>query len=208
MSIKGASVAYATIGGVLIYSGIKGSTISDTVKAVLSGNLTVANTEALSNPNATAVAAGTVTGSASGSAIASDALKYQGHAYLYGGAPGQTGANPWDCSSFTSYVLGHDMKLAIPGGSWATVTGNGSQHGPTTTDYLAWSGASTISANQVQAGDLCCWSTHIGIAINNTQMISALNPTLCTAVTGIVNGGPQGEAVKYRRLIAVPYGLS
>jgi cell wall-associated NlpC family hydrolase len=208
MTIKGASVAYATIGGIVLYSGIKGSSIGDTVRAVLKGNLTVSNTEVLSNPNATAVTAGAVVGSATGSAIAADALKYSGHAYLYGGAPGPDGSRPFDCSSFVSFVLGHDMRMMIPGGAWSSVTDNGSQHGPTTTDYLSWSGASTISASQVQAGDLAVWSTHIGICINNTQMQSALNPTLGTAVTGIINGGPQGEAVKYRRLIAVPFGLS
>ena len=170
MAIKGASVAYCTIGGLLVFSGIKGSSISDTVSAVLKGNLTVSNTEALSNPNATAVTAGTVTGSATGSAIANDALKYQGHAYVYGGAPGPDGSKPWDCSSCASFILGHDMKLVIPGGSWGTVTSNGSQHGPTTTDYLSWNGASTIPANQVAAGDLAVWSTHIGICINNTQV--------------------------------------
>jgi resuscitation-promoting factor RpfB len=47
MAIKGASVAYAVVGGVLVYSGIKGSSISATVKSVLSGNLSVSNTEAL-----------------------------------------------------------------------------------------------------------------------------------------------------------------
>jgi resuscitation-promoting factor RpfB len=47
MAVKGASVAYVVVGGVLVYSGIKGATISATVKSVLSGNLSVSNTEAL-----------------------------------------------------------------------------------------------------------------------------------------------------------------
>jgi hypothetical protein len=203
MAVKGASVAYVVAGGLLLFSGIKGSSISDTVKAALSGTLTVTDTETLSNPDATAVTPGAVQGSVSGRSIATDALQYQGHAYVYGGAPGPTGANPWDCSSYVSYVLGHDMTLDIPGGTWASVTDNGSAHGPTTTDYLAWSGASSIPLANAQAGDLAVWSTHIGICLNPSQMISALNPNLTTAVTGIVDGGPQGESVTCRRLNAV-----
>jgi cell wall-associated NlpC family hydrolase len=208
MSMKPASIAYVTVGGLLVFSGIKGSTISDTIKAVLQGNLTVENTEPLSNANATVVTAGAIQGSVTGSAIATDALQYQGHAYLYGGAPGPTGMNPWDCSSFVSYILGHDMHLSIPGGLWATITANGSQHGPTTTDYLAWSQASTIPLASAQAGDLAVWSTHIGICLNSSQMISALNPNLTTAVTGIVDGGPQGETVTCRRLNAVASSIT
>jgi hypothetical protein len=201
MSFKGAPVAYCVVGGIVLYSGIKGSSISDTFRAALSGNLTVKNTEPLSNPNATVVNASGVVGTASGSSIANHALSYVGHAYLYGGAPGPNGTSPWDCSSCVSFILGAACGLAIPGGSWSTVTDNGSEHGPTTTSYLAWSGAKDIPANQVGAGDLC-WSTHIGIALNNSQMLSALNPTLKTAVTGILDGGPQGESVTYRRLTA------
>jgi cell wall-associated NlpC family hydrolase len=204
MPISGASVAYATIGGIVLYSGIKGATIADTVRAALTGNLTVTNTEpieSLANPNATAVGAGSVLGSASGSAIANDALRYSGHAYVYGGSPGPSGVNPWDCSSFVSYVLGHDMGLAIPGGSWATVTSNGTKHGPVTTDYISWPGAVTISAAHATAGCLAVWSTHIGICINNYQMISALNPGLGTEITGITDSGPQGESAVIRQLV-------
>ena len=39
MAISGAAVAYTTIGGLLVFSGIKGSTIQSTVSAVLTGNL-------------------------------------------------------------------------------------------------------------------------------------------------------------------------
>lgn len=45
MAISGAAVAYSAIGGVVLYSGIKGSSLSDTAKAVLKGNLTVTDTQ-------------------------------------------------------------------------------------------------------------------------------------------------------------------
>lgn len=69
MAISGAAVAYCVTGGIVAYSGIKGSTISDTVKAVLAGNLTVTPTE----PISATVSAGTTPGG-SGSAIGNAAV--------------------------------------------------------------------------------------------------------------------------------------
>jgi resuscitation-promoting factor RpfB len=67
MTIKGASVAYVVIGGVLIYSGIKGSSISDTAKSVLSGSVNVSDTEALSTgATASTPATATTTGGSDG----------------------------------------------------------------------------------------------------------------------------------------------
>ncbi|TVZ05904.1 hypothetical protein EAS64_14780 [Trebonia kvetii] len=130
--------------------------------------------------------------------MASDALTYQGHAYAYGGSPGINGSNPWDCSSFVNWVLGHDFGMTLPG----NVRGyNGSNHGPVASSYATWPQSVTVSRSSVLAGDLLVWATHIGIAINNHQMISALNPTLGTEVTGIENGGPQGESLVCRRII-------
>jgi hypothetical protein len=48
--MSGAAVAYCTAGGLVLYSGIKGATIADTVKAALAGNLTVTGTEAITAP--------------------------------------------------------------------------------------------------------------------------------------------------------------
>jgi peptidoglycan DL-endopeptidase CwlO len=190
-----------------LWSGLTGKSWSQILRLVISGQnpATAQTTQAtVGAPNlvggtgstsATGEAAGQVIGTAFGSQIANDALQYTGHSYVYGGAPGPNGTNGWDCSSFVNWVLSHDMHMAIPGGTW-----NPSTHGPTTLSYLAWSGAQTISRSGVEAGDLCNWQTHIGIAINNSQMISALNPSMGTEVTGIEAGGPSGEALVCRRL--------
>jgi hypothetical protein len=45
MAVSGSAVAYCVVGGVVLYSGIKGSSLSDTVKAVLAGNLNVTDTQ-------------------------------------------------------------------------------------------------------------------------------------------------------------------
>lgn len=70
MPVSGASVAYAVTGVLLIYSGIKGATITDTVKAALSGNLNVTDTEPLSANTVTAGSPGSGTNAASGSGSA------------------------------------------------------------------------------------------------------------------------------------------
>lgn len=82
MAVNGASIAYAVGGGLILYSGIKGATISDTVKAVLSGNLSVTSTEPITSGSSTAApatgstAAGD-TGAANPSAAQNQALAKQ-----------------------------------------------------------------------------------------------------------------------------------
>ncbi len=139
-----------------------------------------------------------------GDAIANDALTYKGHPYFYSGAPGADGKQPWDCSSFCNWVLGHDFQFALPGG----LSGyDGSQHGPSTLSYLIWGGANRISRGNIQAGDLCVWQTHMGIAINNTQMISAENPKNGTRVSNI-DGFMRGEVLMPMRVKGIPAGAA
>jgi hypothetical protein len=63
MAISGAAVGYSAIGGIILFSGIKGATLSATVKAVLAGNLNVSGTQTIGS--ASGASAGNV---ASGSA--------------------------------------------------------------------------------------------------------------------------------------------
>jgi hypothetical protein len=50
MAINGAAIAYSVAGGLILYSGIKGATISDTVRSALGGNLNPATTEEITAP--------------------------------------------------------------------------------------------------------------------------------------------------------------
>jgi peptidoglycan DL-endopeptidase CwlO len=187
---------------------------TDPIKAVLQGKGIPASTRtptaaesavtaaASSAATTTSAAAGLSTSgpavvgtSATGTMIANDALRYNGQGYVWGGNGSRPGN--WDCSSFVSYVLGHDLGIPIPGGSWAQATNNGRQHGPTTLQYLTY--GSSISQGQVQAGDLIVSSEHIGIAINSTQMISAEDEKSGTGIAGFPGGFPAGPPV-YRRV--------
>jgi len=133
--------------------------------------------------------------------IASAALRYQGASYVFGGIPSH-GIGQWDCSSFVNWVVGHDLKMAIPGYSPGTY--NGQTHGPVVLDWATWSGASTHKGPPAR-GDLCVWpgagaGGHVGIAVSGTQMISALNHSEGTKTTGITGFGPRGVAVVFRSL--------
>lgn len=126
-----------------------------------------------------------------GGDIATFALKYKGVPYVWGGYL----PSGWDCSGFVNYVLGHHFGLKLPGG----YTWSGKGHGPVASMYKVWGKAHNVST--AQAGDLCVWLTHIGIAVNSHQMISALDPAQGTQVTAIA--GPSGESLTVRRVNTV-----
>lgn len=55
MAIKGISVAYCAVGGIVLFSGIKGATLSDTAKGILSGNIaSIQSTEDIAVNNGSA----------------------------------------------------------------------------------------------------------------------------------------------------------
>lgn len=195
------AVTGIVVAPIVIYAGLTGRSVRQAIQFIITGK------SPAKAPKDSALSITGTSGSASGggvagtftsdSAIASDAMKYEGHPYLYGGSPGPSGTSPWDCSSFVNWVLGHDLGLTLPGG----VTGyDGTSHGPTTLGYLAWGGAVTINRASLAPGDLCVWQTHIGIYIGNGEMISALNESLGTQVTTVTGGAPGGELLVCRRV--------
>lgn len=121
------------------------------------------------------------TGIGTAAATVADALTYAGHCYLYGG-PSDASAC-WDCSSFVTWVLGHDMGMPVPGGTWASTTGSGAAHGPASEAYLTY--GSAVSGSP-QSGDLLVYGTcHIGFAVNSTEMMSAQDEALKTNTSSI-----------------------
>jgi cell wall-associated NlpC family hydrolase len=194
--VNGIAVAEIIAGTALFWSGFKGQSIAFTLKDLLQGKIPQSSHEAAptigvagppSGSTGLTVGGGSPAGSTTDSAIANDALKYEGHPYLYSGAPGLNGQNPWDCSSFVNWVLGHDLHLDIPG--YKAGTYNGSVHGPSTFSYLVWGGAKRIPRSQVAAGDILVWNApgiaHMGIAISNAELISAEDPANGTKVDNI-----------------------
>src|SRR6266568_5088076 len=137
-----------------------------------------------------------------GSDIAADGLRYAGEGYVYDGPADRPG--DWDCSSFVSYVLGHDLGLSLPGGKWGDPGFPPHVHGPVVTDYASWLGARTVRSPA--AGDLACFvgegaSGHIGIVTGPDEMVSALDPGDGTKRTPIAGYGPPGAPLVYRRVL-------
>lgn len=177
--INGVAIGVVTVGGLFVYAGIKGYSIPATIQDIVTGKSPLNQSQTTAITGTVLSISGGSTFSGSNSQIANDAMKYVGHAYLYGGSPGTSGSQPWDCSSFVNWVLGHDLGVTLPGG----IRGyNGTSHGPPTGSYLLWGGATRIPRNQVQAGDICVNASHMGIATSNTEFVSALNPSLGTRV--------------------------
>lgn len=206
--LNGIALAAAATGALFMWSGIKGGGILPNLQNLIQGkppSSTGANpiVGSAGGPGSNAPI-GVAGPNPTGNAIASDALQYKGAGYVWGGAPAQ-GIGNWDCSSFCNWVIGHDMGMAIPGYKAGTYTG--AAHGPPTVGWLAWigSGVTRIARSQLAAGDICCWQTHMGIAISNTQMISAQTPGSGTQI-GTVDGFIPGEVLFCLRLKNVSSG--
>jgi len=197
---SGVALASMAAGSLFLYGGLTGKSVLKVVQTVITGK--TPGTVGQAHPITGAAAAGAA--GTTPSAIADDALRYQGHPYVYGGAPGPSGMNGWDCSSFANWVLGHDFGMTLPGESAPGY--NGTSHGPNTLGYLAWGAAQTVghSASSAQAGDLLVWQTHMGFALGGGQMVSALNERLGTQVTTIAGGAPGAELLFVRRIGVQP----
>lgn len=133
---------------------------------------------------------------AGGPALAADALQYKGAGYVFGGAADRVGN--WDCSSFVSYCMGHDLGHALPGGGHYGDKGYPPHaHGPTTANYLLFGTA--ITRAQARAGDLVVSSEHMGIVISPTQYVSARTPAKGVGVDNLSDPFPGGSPV-FRRV--------
>jgi cell wall-associated NlpC family hydrolase len=205
--LSGLALAEIAGGVILAWSGIENQAVTATVSSLIKGKAPAPGpagpqslTAGLTVPTTGADLPGSGAALAGESAIATDALRYQGDGYVWGGAPAK-GAGNWDCSSFANWVCGHDVGLPIPGYPAGAYTGE--EHGPPTTVWLVWGGLETVSHNgdDAEPGDLCVWQTHMGIAIGGGQMISAQDPELGTGTSGI-NGAIPGELLFVRRYVA------
>jgi cell wall-associated NlpC family hydrolase len=183
MPVNGVAVASVAVGSIFVWSGLKGWNVTQTIGEVIKGQLPAGSeVNVLTAPGSGGSSGGPGT---TNSAVANDALKYVGHGYTYGGAPGPNGTSNWDCSSFVNWVVGHDLKQSIPG--YSNGTYNGAAHGPPTGSWGIWPGLKHVSTPQ--AGDIVVWVGHMGICTGPNQMISALNSKMGTLVTPIQGYG-------------------
>jgi cell wall-associated NlpC family hydrolase len=170
--VSGRAIGLATGGGLLLYSALSGNSIPVALRSVLSTGTLPAPVPG--TPAAPVNTAGQPIPSATGSRIADDFLSYVGKVpYRWGGAS----PAGWDCSGAVTYVLHHDMGLSLPDNSHTVCM-----------QFYNWSGAVKVSTPV--AGCIVLWPSHMGIAIDSTRMVSALNPKRGTCVTTFRDGGP------------------
>jgi cell wall-associated NlpC family hydrolase len=204
--ISGLAVALATAGGLLVFAGIKNVSPLEALRAAAAGKpipegpKSGIDVQSAPPPNVQAPGApgpvpiqGIADGGSLNSAIVANARRYLGIRYKIDGAD----PNGFDCSGLVTWVLHHDLGLNLPSNTHTITTG-----------FLTWSGAQTVSRDQMAAGDLVCWPGHIGIATSSSTMISA--PTLGENVheTGITwipapvirRVIPQGSAATVRNV--------
>lgn len=201
--MSGVGVAVTVAGGFLVFAAVKDFSPLSGLRAIVAGQspttVALAKTSGLQNEapaiqailEGTSSAAGTpgAPATSTGSAIADDALKYQGTPYRYGGATPQAG---FDCSGLIYYVLGHDLGIkGVP----RTI---GAQN--------LWPGATTIGASQAQPGDLVLWpygvgpDAHGGIVVGAGEYVNAPYTGTVVRVDPIpstLHGGPP----VYRRVL-------
>jgi len=216
-------VGLMLIGGYLVWFGVHywRSDVkwpTDPIKAVLTGKplpdpantsdagtvvtygklLTPPGSEASAGSSAaSAVGESGIPGGAQESKISADALRYVGAGYQYGGNASAIGQ--WDCSSFVSYVLGHDLGLPLPGGKWGDPGFPPHAHGPTTLQYLVY--GSALNRADVRPGDLVVWQTHMGIAISGSQIVAARTTATGTGTSSIDGVTSElGETPHFRRV--------
>lgn len=195
-ALSGLGVAVATAGGLLLYTGVKNVSLVDGLRDVLGGKppgttpgtpvgpavasvvtdvdrAIVANAAAARQGLDVAPGSGTQPANTLGGAIADAARAYLGRPYVWAGT--FTGGGGGDCSGLVYRAL-NDAGIKVPR--------------LITTGFLVWSGAASIPRNQCAEGDLVCWTGHIGIAINNTQMINAPHVGAVVRIDNIWNQPP------------------
>jgi cell wall-associated NlpC family hydrolase len=168
--VPGLAVGLATAGGLLVYAGLRGVTPLQALKDILQSGKTGTAPPGL--PAGQSVTIGgdfgpggstgggdfSSGGTALGQRIASDAQRYLGVKYRWGGSSPSTG---FDCSGLVWYVMNHDLGLAFP---------------RTSSMQLTSSKVRKISRSEVGAGDFVGHfgvPGHIGIALNNRNAIFA-----------------------------------
>jgi len=184
MAVNGKALASVTLGGLLVWSGVKGFSVLGTLNDLILGNM----------PQQTEVYPLDGGGAESGSLpstgntpLASVAVQYEGHAYRFGGAPGLDGSKPWDCSSMVNWLVSVKLGKAIPG--YGPGKYRGSSHGPSTPQWAIWNGLTSLDRREVGSGDVIVWVGpgygHMGIALDNERYVSALNPRKTTRIETI-----------------------
>lgn len=118
-------------------------------------------------------------GSASGAAIVAYAKQFLGCSYVYGGSS----PSGFDCSGFTSYVYRHF-------GYSLNRTSSGQR-----------SNGVAVDKSNLKAGDILCFSGHVGIYIGGGSFIHAANPSKGVIISSLSESYYTKNYITARRIL-------
>lgn len=118
---KAAALAYTTVGGLLVFSGIKGATISETLTGALGGNLNITGTEAVGASPGTDTSAAGISSGGSIQNYKNIAYYLSTHGYTKAAAAGIVG-----CVAGESH--GDPEQIGDQGTSFGIIQEHGSQY--------------------------------------------------------------------------------
>jgi peptidoglycan DL-endopeptidase CwlO len=185
MASRGVAAGIAGLGVLFIWSGLRGASITGSLKDLLAGKQPKAGTNPITGSS---VAVGESSGSG-GSALQIMLGQVGITPYVWGGSS----FNGWDCSGAMNRCRSL-AGMSIPGSPSGQFTG----HGPVALQYFMWTNAKTINPKDAQAGDYVAWLSHVGMVTQYGMMVSALDPKDGTTITPW-SEGPFGEPMVVKR---------
>lgn len=183
--VDAVGVGVLAAGGLLIWSGLRGSSVLTTVQEVVQGKrpsgrnvhpIEVRIPTIAAGPGTSTAAAGSVVAMAE--QVAASPAGRRNYCWGGGHTSNPCSASCFDCSGYVSCVLG---RLGLMKGSMVT------------TGFMVWSGASTVPFSQRQPGDLYVSATHIGIIATDIDKMWNARCTACGPVQlSSIKGGRSG----------------
>jgi peptidoglycan DL-endopeptidase CwlO len=183
MPLKPGYLLLAAGGGVFIWSGLKGKSVSSVFRQLAGGDSPTGAQSASQDisgvtPPPTVVGTGTPTAAGAGALAEAITLatKYVGQApYVYGG----TTPAGWDCSGMVQWIY-KQLGISLP-----------------RTSEEQWAAVQHISESQLAPGDLVfaqfagdnASPGHVGIYVGNGQIVSAEDQQLGTGYSSLASWG-------------------